>query len=390
MNNAGRALIAAALLGASLTGGGATAEAPLPLDRIRLPAGFVIELVARVPNARGMTWGERGTLFVGTASSDVYAVTLGERTVVRKVAAGLREPAGVAFRDGALYASSIDRIVRLPDIESRLDDPPVPVVVSRAYPGDAHHGRKFIAFGPDGKLYVPVGAPCNICAPDPDRYALMSRMNPDGSGLEIVARGIRNSVGFDWHPQTKELWFTDNGRDNLGDDAPPDELNRLTTIGQNFGYPYCHGGTIPDPAVRAAMPAANSRRRRRRSGRTSPRLECASTPARSFPRRTGTRSSSPSTDRGTAAARPAIASRSCAWMPRARPCRTCRSQKAGSMARARGGVPPTCCQRPTDRSSCPTISPARSTGSAFTAEGRPASRATQRVAAVRGESGGAQ
>jgi hypothetical protein len=194
-----------------------------------------------------MAWGERGTLFVGTGSSGVYAVTLGERTRVRTVATGLREPAGVAFRDGALYASSINRIVRLPDIENRLDDPPAPVVVSDAYPSDGHHGRKFIAFGPDGKLYVPVGAPCNICAPDPDRYALMSRMNPDGSGLEVIARGIRNSVGFDWHPQTKELWFTDNGRDNLGDDVPPDELNRLTKTGQNFGYPYCHGGTIADP-----------------------------------------------------------------------------------------------------------------------------------------------
>ena len=159
----------------------------------------------------------------------------------------LREPAGVAFRNGALYVSAISRILRFDDIERRLDSPPDPVVVSDAFPGDGHHGRKFIAFGPDGKLYVPVGAPCNICEPDPAKYTIITRMNADGSGREIVARGVRNSVGFDWHPQTKEMWFTDNGRDMLGDDVPPDELNRVTRAGQSFGYPFCHGGTIKDP-----------------------------------------------------------------------------------------------------------------------------------------------
>jgi glucose/arabinose dehydrogenase len=227
----------------------AAPQSPLPLERIRLPPGFVIETVARVPNARAMAWGERGTLFVGsTDAGKVYAVTLAAGgAVVRTIASGLREPAGVAFRDGALYVSAVSRILRYPGIESRLDDPPAPVVVSEAFPHDGHHGRKFIAFGPDGKLYVPVGAPCNVCAPDPERYALISRMNPDGTGLEVVARGVRNSVGFDWHPQLKEMWFTDNGRDNLGDDVPPDELNRAARPGQNFGFPYCHGGTIPDP-----------------------------------------------------------------------------------------------------------------------------------------------
>ena len=225
------------------------AQSALPLDRIRLPPGFVIETVARVPNAREMTWGERGTLFVGTTSAGkVYAVTLtGTAPTVRVVASDLREPAGVAFRNGALYVSAISRILRYDDIESRLDNPPAPAVVSEAFPTDRHHGRKFIAFGPDGKLYVPVGAPCNICAPDPARYTIITRMNPDGSGREIVAHGVRNSVGFAWHPVTSELWFTDNGRDELGDDIPPDELNRVTRSGQNFGYPYCHGGTIPDP-----------------------------------------------------------------------------------------------------------------------------------------------
>jgi glucose/arabinose dehydrogenase len=227
----------------------ARAQSELPLETIKLPPGFAIELVARVPNARAMTWGDGGTLFVGSVRGAVVAVSFppDRAPVVRTVATGLREPAGVAFRDGALYVSAVSRILRFADIERRLDAPPAPVVVSEQFPTDGHHGRKFIAFGPDGKLYVPVGAPCNICAPDAERYTIITRMNPDGSGREIVARGVRNSVGFDWHPVTRELWFTDNGRDNLGDDAPPCELNRVTAPGQHFGYPYCHGGTIADP-----------------------------------------------------------------------------------------------------------------------------------------------
>ena len=226
----------------------AATQPALPLDRIKLPPGFVIETVARVPDARAMTWGERGTLFVGSTTGKVYALTLtGNGAAVRVIASGLREPAGVAFRDGALYVSAVSRILRYDGIERLLDHPPAPVVVSEAFPTDGQHGRKFIAFGPDGKLYVPVGAPCNICAPDPERYTIITRMNPDGSGREIVARGVRDSVGFAWHPVTGDLWFTDNGRDNLGDDIPPDELNRVTKSGQNFGYPYCHGETISDP-----------------------------------------------------------------------------------------------------------------------------------------------
>ena len=227
----------------------AAAQADLPLDQIRLPPGFVIEILARVPDARAMAWGARGTLFVGsTGAGKVYALTLTENgTAVRVIAEGLREPAGVAFRDGALYVSAVSRVLRFDDIERRLDHPPAPVVVSAAFPSEGHHGRKFIAFGPDGKLYVPVGAPCNVCLPDPERYTIITRMNPDGTGREIVARGVRNSVGFAWHPATGELWFTDNGRDNLGDDLPPDELNRVTKAGQHFGFPFCHGGTIPDP-----------------------------------------------------------------------------------------------------------------------------------------------
>ena len=241
--------------------GAAPAQSELPLDTIRMPPGFSISVVARVPNARAMAWGAAGTLFVGsTGQGRVYAVTLPQggngEAVVRVVASGLREPAGVAFRAGALYVSAIDRILRLDDIERRLADPPRPVVVTDRFPADGHHGRKFIAFGPDGKLYVPVGAPCNICEPDPDRYAAMFRMNADGGEFELYARGIRNTVGFDWHPLTKELWFTDNGRDALGDDVPPDELNRAPRPGMHFGYPYCHGGTVADPQLGASRPCS--------------------------------------------------------------------------------------------------------------------------------------
>jgi len=202
MVNALKGRIGAALAALACVALTAAAQSGLPLDRIKLPPGFVIETVARVSNARAMTWGDRGTLFVGsTSAGKVYAVTLAETgATVRVIASDLREPAGVAFRNGALYVSAISRILRYDDIENRLDNPPAPVVVSEAFPTDRHHGRKFIAFGPDGKLYVPVGAPCNICTPDPGRYTIITRMHPDGGGLEIVARGVRNSVGFAWHP----------------------------------------------------------------------------------------------------------------------------------------------------------------------------------------------
>jgi glucose/arabinose dehydrogenase len=224
--------------------------APVPLDTIRLPAGFVIELVARVENARQMALGPRGTLFVGSMQAGrVHAVRIrpGAPAEVRALLSGLSLPVGVAVHDGALYVSAVDRILRLDDIESHLANPPRPVVVTDRLPRDRHHGWKFIAFGPDGKLYVPVGAPCNICEPDPDRYASIMRMNADGSGLETFARGVRNTVGFDWDPRTREMWFTDNGRDWLGDDSPPDELNHAPRPGLHFGFPYCHGGTISDP-----------------------------------------------------------------------------------------------------------------------------------------------
>ncbi|MBI1285293.1 MAG: sorbosone dehydrogenase family protein [Thiobacillus sp.] len=223
------------------------ASAALPLSRLELPAGFRIELFARVPNARQMALGN-STLFVGSMrAGKVHAVPLSNPAKPMVIADGLEMPVGVAFRDGDLYVSAVSGILRLRDIEANLDAPPRPEVVSQAYPAETHHGWKFIAFGPDGKLYVPVGAPCNICEPDPDRYATITRLDVANGKVDVVARGVRNTVGFDWQPQSGELWFTDNGRDWLGDDAPPDELNRLSRPGQHFGYPYCHGGTIADP-----------------------------------------------------------------------------------------------------------------------------------------------
>ncbi len=219
----------------------------LPLSQLEVPPGFRIELFARVPNARQMAHGN-ATLFVGSMrAGKVYAIPLNNPSRPRVIADDLDMPVGVAFRDGDLYVSALSRILRLRDIEGRLDRPPKPEVVTQGYPSDTHHGWKFIAFGPDGWLYVPVGAPCNICEPDPDTYAAITRLDVTSGRIEVVARGVRNSVGFDWQPQSGDLWFTDNGRDWLGDDAPPDELNRLGRQGQHFGYPYCHGGTIADP-----------------------------------------------------------------------------------------------------------------------------------------------
>jgi glucose/arabinose dehydrogenase len=224
----------------------------LPIDKITLPAGFEIKLYAQVPNARSMTLSPNGTLFVGSRSGGkVYAIqTRDEGAQIKTplvIAERLNMPNGVAVKEGALYVAEINRVLRYDNIEARLKNPPQPIVVNDRFPHDRQHGWKFIAFGPDGDLYVPVGAPCNICEPDPDRYAAIMRMQPNGSNLEVFARGIRNTVGFAWHPQTKELWFTDNGRDRQGDNLPPDELNHAPKPGLHFGYPYCHGGDIPDP-----------------------------------------------------------------------------------------------------------------------------------------------
>lgn len=222
------------------------------LDQLTLPKGFHIAVYSdQVPNARELAVGAKGTVFVGSNDAGkVYALTdangdgVAER--VRVIASGLQLPVGVAFKDGDLYVSAVSKILVLRDIENHLDDPPAPQVVNGSFPTETHHGWKFIAFGPDGKLYVPIGAPCNVC----DRgkaYAKITRMNADGSGLEDVAYGIRNSVGFDWQPGTDRLWFTSNGRDLMGDDLPSDTLNEVTRTGQHFGFPYCHQGDTLDP-----------------------------------------------------------------------------------------------------------------------------------------------
>ena len=222
----------------------------LPLEQIKLPPGFEISVFARdVPDARSLALGGNQLLFVGTRASSVYAVRYrdAKATQVITLASDLRMPNGVAVKDGALYVAEVNRILRFDHIETQVDARPKPVVVTDRYPRETHHGWKFIRFGPDGWLYVPVGAPCNICEPDPQRYALISRIRPDGSGYEVFASGIRNSVGFDWDPRTKQLWFTDNGRDMLGDDLPSDELNHAPKSGLHFGYPYCHQGDTADP-----------------------------------------------------------------------------------------------------------------------------------------------
>jgi glucose/arabinose dehydrogenase len=232
----------------------------IPLDQIKLPPGFAIELYAAgLDNARSMTLGDKGTLFVGTrVKGNVYAVVdRGGRREVKTIASGLHRPNGVAFKGGALYVAELSRVLRFDDIENRLDDPPQPAVVKADFPKEEPHGWKFIRFGPDGLLYVPVGAPCNSCERDRDRYAVITRMRPDGGGFEVFARGVRNTVGFDWHPQTGELWFTDNGRDLLGDDRPPDELNHAPRAGLDFGFPYCHGGELPDPEFGAKRPCSD-------------------------------------------------------------------------------------------------------------------------------------
>jgi len=225
----------------------------LPIEMIQLPAGFHINIYAQgVKNARSMALSPNGTLFVGSRTAgNVYALVDNNQDKqadrIYVIAKGLNMPNGVAFRDGALYVAEIHRVLRFDRIEDNLEKPPAPMIVNDSFPDNEWHGWKFIRFGPDEKLYVPVGAPCNVCERPNTLFASMTRMNADGSGLELFVQGIRNTVGFDWHPGTGELWFTDNGRDMLGDDLPPDELNRVSKEGMHFGFPYCHGKNIADP-----------------------------------------------------------------------------------------------------------------------------------------------
>jgi glucose/arabinose dehydrogenase len=231
-----------------------SAAEPPPISKLKAPPGFEISLYAEAEGARSLTLGSDGTVYVGTRGSKVWALlpdheNSGKASGVRVVAENLHSPNGVAFKDGDLYIAEISRLLVVRDVAKNLVKPVQPEPWGPAFPKDEQHGWKFIAWGPDGWLYVPVGAPCNICEPDPEKYAAIFRISPDGKKRELMARGVRNTVGFDWQPSTKQLWFTDNGRDLLGDELPPDKLNRLRSKGLNFGFPYCHGGNVPDPEL---------------------------------------------------------------------------------------------------------------------------------------------
>jgi len=225
------------------------------LNQLQLPVGFSISIYAdNVPNARTLALSENGVLYIGTRKQgDVYAVkdSNGDGVADKRyvIASGLYMPNGVAYKNGDLFVAETNRILRFKHIEHHLNNPFKPEVIYDKLPSDKHHGWKYLRFGLDGKLYTAIGVPCNVCMPEKEIYSSLVRLNPDGSEFEVLARGIRNSVGFDWQPNTNQLFFTDNGRDHLGDNVPPDELNKWTEKGQHFGFPYCHGGIIPDPEL---------------------------------------------------------------------------------------------------------------------------------------------
>lgn len=232
----------------------------IPVDKIKVPTGFKAELWAHgLPGGRMMARGDKGTIFSGTrAPGKVYAIVDkdGKRTV-KVIAEGLQQPNGIAFKNGTLFVVTVDKVLRFDGIEDKLDSPqPTDVTDKFSLPASNHHNWKFAAVGPDNKLYMSIGSPCNICETNPGLHSQIRRQNLDGTGIEIVARGVRNSVGFDWHPQTKELWFTDNGRDWAGDAGPEEELNRVPAkeVGGNFGFPYCHAAGIPDPDIKKPNP----------------------------------------------------------------------------------------------------------------------------------------
>jgi len=236
------------LMGAGLA---ATAVADVDLGLIEMPDGFRIELYAEnVEGARQLARGDNDTLFSGSRrEGKVHAIVdndgdqVADRVVL--IAENLDMPSGLEFRDGALYVGVVNRILRYDDIENRLDNPPEPVVVTDALPDKSHHGWKYLRFAPDGRLFIPVGAPCNIC--EEDGFAEIRTLDLDSSEMTTYAHGVRNSVGLAFHPDTDELWFTDNGRDMMGDDIPDCELNHAPEPGMHFGYPYCHGEDVSDP-----------------------------------------------------------------------------------------------------------------------------------------------
>jgi glucose/arabinose dehydrogenase len=247
-------------IGKPKTGPGAqmapVAAPPVPtpadkLPKLKVPTGFKVEVYQPgILDARAIRRGDKGTIFVSSlfVAGKIYAIVeKGGKREVKTVLSGLELPSGIEFRNGSLYVATPKKVMRYDKIEDNLDNPPQPVDVFTDLPGEIPHGWKFLRFGPDAKLYVPVGAPCNICEPDPAKFAQIFRINADGSGRELVAAGVRNSVGFDFHPVTKQLWFTDNQRDWLSEDMPLDELNVVKNPGKDhFGFPYCHSGIMAD------------------------------------------------------------------------------------------------------------------------------------------------
>jgi glucose/arabinose dehydrogenase len=226
-----------------------TAADKIPLDKLKAPRGFHIELYASgMANARSLAISDKGTVFVGSRLQDkVYAITNKDgKRQVHVLVSGLYRPNGVAFKNGTLYIAELSQISKIDNVDDKIDSSPKPVVIYNDLPKDEAHGWKFLAIGPDNKLYFEVGQPGNNVLHDKN-HGQLRRINLDGSGAEVIAYGIRNTVGFDWSPKTKDLYFTDNGRDWLSEDWPNDKLNRLTKIGEDFGEPYCHQGNIPDP-----------------------------------------------------------------------------------------------------------------------------------------------
>jgi glucose/arabinose dehydrogenase len=223
------------------------------LKKIKLPPGFKIDFYAPdVPGARSLTLSPSGIVFVGSrGEGKVYALldTDNDERVekVITIASGLDQPNGVTFYNGALYVAESHRIIRYDEIETHLDNPPPPVVVKDSFPADGEHDWKYLRAGPDGYLYVSVGSPFNVGEPNDSRYATIMQLKPDGTEFQIFAHGVRNSMGFDWQPENKGFWFTDNGRDWLGENLPPDELNHAFKPGEDFGWPYFYGKNEPDP-----------------------------------------------------------------------------------------------------------------------------------------------
>ena len=231
-----------------------TPAADIPVGKFKVPAGFKVELWATgIPGGREIAEGDGGKFYVGTRGiGRVYEVTdKGSERTSRVLIDKLSQPSGVAYKDGTLFVASTDKVLRFDGISTKPDVTPVDVTAAFQLPADhVHHHWKYLRFGPDGKLYMPIGAPCNICEVKTADHATIRRYNPDGSGMEVVATGVRNSHGLDWHPETKELWFSNHGRDWMGDDTPNDTLHRMSKVGLNFGFPHCHQGNVPDPDVK--------------------------------------------------------------------------------------------------------------------------------------------